>query len=97
MLHWPMQGQPVECLDFQPIDGLTYEKFTGWNSGGASVMLGIRNCSQPTEREAAIPVCMFFIASVTYAYLMASDIIPSYIIDFNGKSLLVVPPQCKTC
>ena len=33
-----------ECLDFQlKQDGLTHEKLIGWNSDGASVMLGKRN------------------------------------------------------
>ena len=44
-----------ECLDFHITQtGLTYDKLIGWNSDGASVMLGRRNhCCKQAEGKAA--------------------------------------------
>ena len=77
-----------ECLDFQlREDGLTYEKLIGWNSDGASVMLGVRNSvvSRLKEKQPNLYVlhCVCHIS-----HLMVSDVvkcIPSDVIDLTGN------------
>ena len=77
-----------ECLDFQlKQDGFDYDKLIGWNSDGASVMLGRRNSvvSRLKEQQPNLYVlhCVCHIS-----HLMISDAvkcIPSYIIDMTGN------------
>ena len=82
-----------ECLDFQlKEDGLTYEKLIGWNSDGASVMLGIRNSvvSRLRAKQPNLYVlhCVVLHCVCHISHLMVSDAvkcIPSYVIDLTGN------------
>ena len=71
-----------ECLDFHVIQaGLSYEKLIGWNSDGASVMLGRRNSvvSRLKEKQPRLYV-LHCICHVSH--LIVSDAmpcIPSYV------------------
>ena len=72
----------LECLDFHMIQaGLSYEKLIGWNSDGASVMLGRRNSfvSRLKEKQPRLYV-LHCICHVSH--LIVSDAmpcIPSYV------------------
>ena len=75
-----------ECLDFHlKQDGLTYEKLIGWNSDGASVMLGKRN-SVVSRLKAKQPNLYVLHCICHVSHLMIHDVvgcIPSYIINLT--------------